>query len=246
LGFEYPAWLQRNWLFRRFFLFRKVFLTERRTSCYSQYGEDINVPLFFPKGYVGTFVDVGCFHPVKYSNTYRLYRNGWRGVNVDIDDIKIEAFDMVRGGDANVACAIGMTEGTVDYWRKGFYRLGSTIHAEHARGKPGYEKTTTRCRKLTSVIDDTPFAGRKIDFLSVNTEGHDDEVLRSLDFERYAPFLVAFEAYCASLDDVLSLAVYRNLSARGYVMVGWCGLTVLMMNPSHRRWPAPPQGQATY
>ena len=239
MGFEYPAWLERNWLFRKLFLLRKIFLTRRKTSCYSQFGEDISIALFFPKGYRGFYVDVGCFHPVKYSNTYRLYLNGWRGVNVDIDEIKIEAFDMVRGDDVNVACAIGMTEGTVDYFHKGFYRVSSTIDAEFARGKEGYVKTSTRCRKLTSVLDETPFAGRKIDFLSVDTEGHDDAVLRSLDFERYEPFLVGFEVHCETLDEVMRMDRYRGLADKGYVVVGWCGLTVLMMNPRHRRFPRP-------
>jgi hypothetical protein len=32
---------------------------------------------------VGFFVDVGCFHPLFYSNTWKLYKKGWRGVNID-------------------------------------------------------------------------------------------------------------------------------------------------------------------
>lgn len=235
----YPEWLRRNWLFRKLFLFRKVFLTERKTPCWSLFGEDINIQNLFPRRYEGFFVDVGCFHPMKYSNTYALYRKGWRGVNVDIDDIKIEAFDMVRGGDVNVACAIGNTEGVVDYFRKGFYRTTSTIDADFARGKPEYVKTTTRCRRLTSVLDDSRFAGRKIDFLTVDTEGHDAEVLRSLDFDRYQPFAVIFEVHVQTLPEVLETEMYRMLAAKGYVMVGWCGLSVIVMNPAYRRFPDP-------
>ncbi len=235
-GMDRPAWLERSRLFRRLFLLRKVFITRRRTPCYGQFGEDVSIVRFFPKGFRGFFVDVGCYHPVKYNNTWLLYRRGWRGVNVDIDAIKVEAFDLVRGGDVNVACAVGEREGEVRYFRKGFYRLTSTVDEQFARGRPGYVERATVSRRLTAILDGTRFRDRKIDFLSVDAEGHDLSVLRSLDFDRYQPYLVAFELHCRTLEEVVREEAYRLLADRGYSMVGWCGLTVLMENRSFRRF----------
>ena len=49
---------------------------------YSVSGEDLIILPFLPaKG--GFYVDVGCYHPILYSNTYRLYRNGWKGIVID-------------------------------------------------------------------------------------------------------------------------------------------------------------------
>lgn len=60
-------------------------LTEFKS--YSQAGQDEWVLSKFPKGYKGTFLDIGCSHPVELSNTYALEQLGWLGLLVDIDDV---------------------------------------------------------------------------------------------------------------------------------------------------------------
>ena len=100
-----------NWLLRKLFLLRKIYISRTSMRHYSQYGEDDSTYQHLASIHRGFFVDVGCFHPVKYSNTYRWYRKGWRGVNIDLDPIKIEAFKMVRGKDENLVYAISK-EGT--------------------------------------------------------------------------------------------------------------------------------------
>ncbi len=121
-----PGWLADNWLFRKLFLLRKLYLSKRKFTHYSQFAEDISIVRHFPPGFSGFFVDVGCFHPVKYNNTYRFYRKGWRGINVDIDPIKIEGFDMLRPEDHNVARAVSSEPGELDFWTNGFYSLTVT------------------------------------------------------------------------------------------------------------------------
>jgi hypothetical protein len=79
-----------------------VFLTRSSLRYWSQYGEDIVLDRVLNLKRKGFFVDVGCYHPVQYSNTYKLYRLGWRGINIDLDAIKIEAFNLRRPGDVNM------------------------------------------------------------------------------------------------------------------------------------------------
>ncbi|MCB0566748.1 MAG: FkbM family methyltransferase [Phaeodactylibacter sp.] len=222
-----PAWLENNWLFRKGFLLRKLFLTRRKFSHYAQFAEDVAVIRQFHKGYKGIFVDVGCFHPVKYNNTYRLYRKGWRGVNIDIDKIKIEGFNMVRRGDVNIARAVSSETGEFTYWSNGFYSLTITLDEAFAAGKPGYRKKVVKADTLTNILDGTKYKGRQIDFLSVDAEGHDFEVLRSLDFERYAPRLIAVETHYPTFDEVKNDALYQLLTGLGYVLANWVGLTLL-------------------
>ena len=40
---------------------------------------------FFKKKMSGFYVDVGCHQPLLNNNTYRLYKRGWRGINIDLD-----------------------------------------------------------------------------------------------------------------------------------------------------------------
>ncbi len=45
---------------------------------------------------VGTYIDVGCNHPKRFSNTYALYRAGWRGLAVDLDPSLCKQFRLAR------------------------------------------------------------------------------------------------------------------------------------------------------
>ena len=55
---------------------------------FSQYGEDLLVDVMLSHVERGCYVDVGAFHPIHFSNTHLLYRRGWRGVNIDLDEEK--------------------------------------------------------------------------------------------------------------------------------------------------------------
>jgi len=233
MSFNYtnlPSWIEQNPIFRKLFLLRKLFLTKTTFAHYSQFAEDISINRFFPKSYKGFFVDVGCFHPKKYNNTWMLYKRGWRGVNIDIDSIKIEGFDIVRPRDKNIHSAVSNKEGQISYWANGFYSLTTSLDDSFANGKTGYIKKTAQCAKLSDILDDTKYKDKEIDFLSVDAEGHDLEVLESLDFDRYNPSLIAVETHRAIFPEILNSKLYRFLIEKDYCLVGWCGLTLLMAN----------------
>lgn len=230
-----PHWLENNPIFRTLFLLRKLYLTKTRFTHYSQFAEDVSVERMFPKGFKGFFVDVGCFHPKKYNNTWRLYRKGWRGINIDIDAIKIQGFNLVRPNDTNIQSAVSNTDGEITYWSRGFYSLTTSLSDSFAADKEKYIQKTVQCSRLTDIIDRTGYKDKKIDFLSVDAEEHDLEVLDSLDFERYDPTLIAVETHSTLFSEVEGTEIYRFLLEKGYCMVGWCGLTLLMVNQAYQR-----------
>lgn len=229
-----PQWFENNVLFRKLFLWRKVFLTNHRKSHYSQFGEDISVRLKFPEDYRGFFVDVGCYHPVKMNNTWALYRRGWRGINIDIDKIKIEAFDLRRKEDVNIAACVSDRKGPLKFYRRGFYSLMNSVDQDFGQ-KHGEFVEEVPCRTLTSIIDETRYKDCPIDFLSVDAEGHDLSVIRSLDFDRYCPRLIAIESHEPTLKQVEATELYQTLCDRGYTMVAWCGFTLILASPEHQQ-----------
>lgn len=224
-----PTWLAENWLFRKLFLLRKMYLTQRKFSHYGQFAEDVSIVRHFPKEAAGFFVDVGGFHPVKYNNTYTLYRRGWRGVNIDLDPIKIDGFDMLRPQDVNIACAISDVPGEVTVWSSGFYSGTTSLDPDFAETYGGDLRSyTVQADTLTNVLDRTRFEGQSIDFLNVDVEGHDLPVLRSLDFERYQPGVIAVESHHEELSNVIEGPLFRFLSERGYDLVNWTGVTLIL------------------
>jgi len=100
------------------------------------------------------------------------------------------------------------------------------------RGGVSNPGNTTKlpARRLTDIIDDSRFKDRPIDFLSVDTEGHDYHVLRSLDMDRYRPYVIAFECHADTLEGVEDDRAYQYLVEQGYKMVSWSVLTVFMVD----------------
>ena len=52
---------------------------------YSQKGEDLFLSRMFPKHYEGFYVDVGANDPIRFNNTYKFYKRGWKGMNIEPD-----------------------------------------------------------------------------------------------------------------------------------------------------------------
>ena len=73
---------------------------------YSQSGEDIIIGNFFQNKNKGFFVDVGAYHPKHYSNTYLLYKNGWRGINIEPNPASIKLFNKYRKNDINLQTGV--------------------------------------------------------------------------------------------------------------------------------------------
>jgi Methyltransferase FkbM domain len=222
-----PKWLESNWLFRHLFLFRKLFLTKRRSYYYGQEAEDVALRRIFPKRYKGFFVDVGCFHPIKYNNTYYFYKKGWRGINIDIDPIKIKGFNWLRSGDTNIVKAVSNQTGSLQYWTNGFYSLVNTLDEKVAASRDNYQLKTVATDTLTNIIDGTPYKNKTIDILSIDAEGHDFAVLQSLDFDRYQPQVIVIESYAKRLAEVLTLDIYKFLQQQDYDLVNWAGLSLI-------------------
>ncbi len=61
----------------------KSLLNSEASINYSQTGEDAIIRTLLHETQPGIYVDVGCHHPIRYSNTLSLYLHGWRGVNID-------------------------------------------------------------------------------------------------------------------------------------------------------------------
>lgn len=222
-----------NWFLRKLFLLRKIYLSRTSFRHYSQYGEDVPTYIHLAPIKRGFFVDVGCFHPKKYNNTYRWYLRGWRGVNIDLDPIKIEAFKMVRPKDENLVYAIdkGAQGELRDCYSFGRYSLISTLDKEFAEkqrelGKQ-YVVRQVPVASLDYVLDRTRFAGCKIDLLSVDAEGHDLAILQSLSFEKYSPGLILVELHQHTIANVMISPLYEFLMGKDYDLVNWVGPTLI-------------------
>ena len=223
-------------IWQKFFLLRKIYLTKVFRLFYSQFGEDLILKDFLSKSANdGFFVDVGCYHPKKYPNTYRLYKRGWRGINIDLDELKIKAFNWARPQDCNITAAVSDKEDTVKLYSFGTYSLVSTIDEETALKnksdiKSAREITT---RTLDEIIEGTRFSGKPIDLLSIDAEGHDLNVFRSLNLGKYQPKIIIIETLLVCFDLIESSELYRFLKQKGYYLINWVGFSLIFTLPNN-------------
>ncbi len=230
---HFPAWLERNALFRKIFILYKLLPRLKPRGYYGLPYEKRFLNGNFPAKYKGFFVDVGCFHPTKRNNTYWMYKRGWSGINIDMDSLKIEAFNFARRRDTNVHSAVSdrAEEGsTIRYFSQGIWHGSTSVETLGAGESDLVESSvekTAPVRTLTAIIDATKYRDRVIDFLTVDAEGHDLQVLRSLDFARYRPRFVVVEHWSETMDEILECDLYRFMKQHGYELINWVDLNLI-------------------
>ena len=158
-------------------------------------GEDLQVKKYFNNKKKGFYVDVGAYHPIQRNNTMLLHEMGWEGINIDISDFSIKLFDRLRPNDTNLNVAVSKTNGYVEmFYQKKLSQL-LTIKEKIAnnvfQGKIKSKKILSKT--LNEVLKESKYCKKKIDFLDIDVEGADLEVLESLDFSEYSPELICVE-----------------------------------------------------
>ena len=205
-----------------FSLYRQTFLKKINKDFYSQFGEDKILFEIIPKTMLnGFYVDVGCFHPKKYSNTYMLHKRGWHGVNIDMEEDKIITFKIARPSDFNYLGAISDKIENVKIFRNQKFGVSSTINNNVINENDIIDENQIETTTLNKVLELSPFKNKEIDLLNIDTEGNDFKVLKSLDFRIYNPKIVIIETHLKSIHEIILSEPYKYLIGKNYNLVSW-------------------------
>ncbi|QGY44443.1 FkbM family methyltransferase [Maribellus comscasis] len=161
---------------------------------FSQEGEDMLMKELFFKKKKGFYIDVGAHHPKRFSNTYYYYRQGWKGINIDAMPGSMRLFNFFRRRDTNLELGIADKEGELTYYVFGETALNtfSKEIADERRNKYKLKKQIkVKVYPLSGVLD--KYAPANIDFLSIDIEGMDLLVLKTVDWNKYKPKVVLVE-----------------------------------------------------
>jgi hypothetical protein len=172
---------------------------------FSQCGEDLAaVNILMQLGHEGPvhYVDVGCFHPIQYSNTYFYYLRGGSGLVIDMNDCHRSDFQRLRPQDTF------LSELVSDSAESMHVRADGSPTASIIRGHPNENSQTRHPVTLSSLLDKHWPENRPISLLDIDCEGHDLEVLRSNNWKKYRPMLVVLEDFATS--DKSPLAMYME------------------------------------
>lgn len=202
---------------------KKCFRNQNKT----QEGEDIILARlmdFDKRKSKGFYVDVGAHHPERFSNTKFFYDHGWSGINIDANPGSMELFQKKRPRDQNIEVAINNTSTTLTFYK---FKEGAlnTFDPELAAKyqSEGYfleEKIRLPGRTLASVLDSALPKNQKIDFLDIDVEGFDVQVLKSNNWSKYRPTFVLVESHNnLSVEQALQSEASKFLYKQNYIMV---------------------------
>jgi FkbM family methyltransferase len=176
-----------------------LFKVWKQEPSYSQCGEDkILKHLFADRGVSDVnYLDVGTNHPVIHNNTYYFYRAGGRGVCVEPNPDLTRLIRRQRPRD--VCLNVGVTPGEdseADYFCMSANSLNTFVREDadalQAGGKFKInEVRKIQVRNINSIIDEhfeTP-----VDLVSIDVEGWNEEIVKSIDFRIQRPFCFCIE-----------------------------------------------------
>lgn len=169
------------------------------------------VAAFFA-GCKGFYVEVGANDPFERSQTWHLEQAGWTGILIEPQPDLAEKLRAVRKARVfAVACSSPGNAGRMLPLHIAG-PLSSMNRADMAPGAIPEAVIDVPVRTLDSILDEAK-AAAPVDFLSIDVEGHEIEVLRGFDFARWNPRLILLE------DHVVDLAKHRFLVANGYRLI---------------------------
>ncbi len=218
-----------------------------RTS-YSQCGEDLILEHLFQYLRVEqpSYLDIGAHHPTFLSNTYRFYLKGCSGVCVEPDPVLFEPLRAARPRDVCLNVGVGTSEaGEAEFYVMSARTL-NTFSKEDAERYQSYgthriqEVARLPLLPVNSILEKY-FASRP-DFVSLDVEGLDFEILESFDFSKFRPpaFCVETLTYAEDNTQEKTKEVIDLMSSRGYFVYADTYInTIFVDEEMWRNWPPP-------
>jgi FkbM family methyltransferase len=191
---------------------------------FSQFGEDRVIECFFHGKESGVFVDVGCNHPIGYSNTWKLYLKGWRGIAIDANLELITEYKKIRPNDVAIHKVISNKKEAVEFYFSKTSHLISGIGEKHdgnwKRTKENSQVVRCQSSCLHDILQEQNVQTR-FDLLSVDVEGSELDVLESLRLSIYTPKLIVVEMHDFDVSKPTSDPVYKLLLQHDYRLIGY-------------------------
>lgn len=171
----------------------------RNKITYAQNREDLLLESFFLDKKDGFYVDVGGYDPDEDSVTRLFYTRGWNGINIEPQPKQYEKFTKRRPRDININAAVSDRAGVLNlrvYKSGGLSTLSSEVKdlyaSTHNDLTDSWEDIKVRLQRLDTILDKANV--KNIDFMKIDVEGFEVQVLNSNNWKKYRPNVICIEA----------------------------------------------------
>ena len=210
--------------------------SEFMDSSFSQEGEDLVLKSFFgDRSFAdkGFYVDVGAHHPFRFSNTYNFYKQGWSGINIDATPGSMALFKKYRKRDINLEIGVGSSRKPLTFFQfkePALNTFDEQLAKKHEEldGYPISGRVQVDVLSLDSILESHLPSDIHIDFLTIDVEGFDFDVLRSNNWKKFRPRFILVETIEGNAESITSY-----LAENGYRPVGSTQRTKFFKTETH-------------
>jgi len=227
----------------------KIFLKERRNidamnhkKSYSQCGEDLIVKFIFDSLSIAkpSYIDIGAHDPFLISNTALFNELGSRGINIDPDDNLLEKFKAVRPEDINLNIGVGPEKSKMELYIMSEKAL-NTFSKKEAENcvKEGLEIIDTKSVDILTLDEIINKYNNGIfpEFLSLDAEGFDFDILKSIDYNKYYPKVICVEtiSFSKTGKGVKNQELIDFLISKDYLLYADTHINSIFVNKDFRK-----------
>lgn len=167
---------------------------------FSQHLEDLILCSLMqkPADYRGFYVDVGALHPFALSNTAYFYLTGWSGINIEPDYTAIQHFNTYRKRDINVQVGVSREEKLLNFYvfdipAYNTFDYDRAISYEKSASCKIIREEIVKTMPLEKILRENINKEQNIDFMDIDVEGLELEVLQSNNWIKYRPYFLLIE-----------------------------------------------------
>jgi FkbM family methyltransferase len=168
----------------------------------------------------GFFVDLGANHPVVFSATYLLYKAGWSGITVDPIPSLCALHRRLRPRDVSLNVGVGAVSEQRRFWETApdFFSSFSEEDTKRAEEKglcTVLRESAVSLVTPSDIVAHVP-AGKTVNYLTIDTEGLDGEILSNWPWDKCMPDVISCEASALEGQESEASSVLRD---RGYTLL---------------------------
>ena len=200
----------------------KTIIRRRYNISFSKSGDDIQLMKLINKTKPGTYVDIGCCHPVKASNSYYFSLSGWKGLCIDPNPDLEPLYKTFRPKDYFINTAIRESNTNLDYYFLEESSMNTvildSIKKDNLEDKI-IKKTKIPVYSLKDIFGKYLTENDRLDFFDVDAEGYDLEILKTNDWKKHRPRIVVKESDVNLKSDITS-EIVKYLELQDYKLLG--------------------------
>ncbi|TAE70158.1 MAG: FkbM family methyltransferase [Bacteroidetes bacterium] len=186
--------------YRYFFPKIKIVKPPKKHLSYSQVGEDLIISFLFKminREFI-SYLDIGANNPDINNNTYLFYQKGSRGICIEPIPYLYNEIRKVRPHDICLNAAVSIDDSkSTDFYVLNDYSLStlSKLEAENRiKDKQFFIKEILKIPTINiNSIFKKYFNGKTPNLVSLDAEGVDLQILKTIDFQLYRPFVFCIE-----------------------------------------------------